>query len=112
MRKSIRLLTAFSIFLFSLFLSGCGGGGGTSSGHVYHGVGFYSGYGYHRHDNVDIIIERPDRPNRPDKPNRPGRPDGPTILPISKGPTIQPVRKSRPAAARRPVRMGRPRRRR
>lgn len=84
---------AVSSFLFIAF-TGCestdGGGGGSVSGSVYYGVGFYDPWYYGGYDDVDIDIDI-DRPGRPDGGPRPSHPIArPTPSPRST-PTARPT---------------------
>jgi len=42
--------------------------GGSVSGGVYYGVGFYDPWYYGGYDDIDIDIDVPDRPGRPEHP--------------------------------------------
>ena len=71
------------VMLALVTFTGCEstGGGGSS---VYYGVGFYDPWYYGGyHDDVDIIVTPPDRPDRPDSGPRPEHP-------IARPPTTSP----------------------
>lgn len=66
---------------------------------------------YYRKDvDVDIDIDRPDRPDRPNRPDRPTRPDRPKP-PVAKPPSRPRPPVARPPAARPPIHRPSPRRR-
>ena len=68
------------LFTFSALLltasTGCESTGGSVSGGVYYGVGFYDPwyYGGYHDDDIDIIVTPPDRPDRPGSGARPEHP--------------------------------------
>jgi len=102
--KSFTTTVKFAALL-ALFVSftGCestGDGGGSVSGGVYYGVGFYDPwyYGGYYYDDPDIIVTPPDRPD-----NAP-RPEHPIATPPSSRPTPMP---SIPSAPRPMPRAGR-----
>lgn len=67
-----KLVLALAIGLGAL--TGCEStdGGGSVSGSVYYGVGFYDPWYYGSYyDDVDIIVTPPDRPARPVHPEQP-----------------------------------------
>ena len=71
---------ALVVLAVGLF-SGCeSNGGGSVSGSVYYGTGFYDPWYYgHYYDDPDIIVVPPDRP---DAPVRPSHPIAPTPRPM------------------------------
>jgi len=81
--KVCKLLAALALTMH--VFTGCGttDGGGSVSGSMYYGVGFYDPWYYGGHDNdVDIIVTPPDRPGRPVHPEQPiARPPSSTPRP-------------------------------
>ena len=78
-----KLFAALSLAL--LAFTGCEStdGGGSVSGGVYYGVGFYDPWYYGGYyDDVDIIVTPPDRPDAPARPEHPiARPPASTPRP-------------------------------
>jgi hypothetical protein len=75
-----KLFAALTLAL--LAFTGCEStdGGGSVSGSVYYGVGFYDPWYYGGdYDDVDIIVTPP--PSRPEPPPRPTHPIAPTPAP-------------------------------
>lgn len=72
-KRSFRLSGPLALALVAF--AGCestDGGGGSVSGGVYYGVGFYDPWYYGEyHDDVDIIVTPPDRPDAPVRPEHP-----------------------------------------
>jgi hypothetical protein len=70
----LRELSA-ALLLAMLTFTGCestDGGGGSVSGSVYYGVGFYDPWYYGGYyDDVDIVITPPERPDAPVRPEHP-----------------------------------------
>jgi|GEM_PF-1729047 hypothetical protein len=82
----LRPLAVFALALAAF--TGCsstdGGGGGSVSGSVYYGVGFYDPWYYgDYYDDVDIVVTPPDTkpPDRPTAPPKPTHPIAPTPSP-------------------------------
>ena len=96
--STIKYSFRFAAVLFALGLfTGCestDGGGSSSSVGVYYGVGFYDPWYYGDYDqDIDVDINRPDRPGSP---NRPVRPEQPIARPPD-------VSSRPPAASQRPA---------
>ena len=77
--STIKYSFRFAAVFFALGLfTGCestDGGGSSSSVGVYYGVGFYDPWYYGDYDqDIDVDINRPDRPGQPDRPVRPEQP--------------------------------------
>jgi hypothetical protein len=71
--KSLLGLLGLGLFAFGI-LTGCEStdGGGSASGSVYYGVGFYDPWYYGDDDyDGDIIVTPPDRPEAPPRPTHP-----------------------------------------
>jgi hypothetical protein len=75
--SALKRSLSFAAVFFALgVFTGCestDGGGGSVSGGVYYGVGFYDPWYYGGYDDIDIDIDI-DRPDRPDRPPRPEHP--------------------------------------
>jgi hypothetical protein len=71
--KILKFIAASALLLVAF--TGCestDGGGGSVSGSVYYGVGFYDPWYYGGYDDdADIIVTPPDRPDRPAHPENP-----------------------------------------
>jgi hypothetical protein len=102
--KPVHSLFKFAVLAVLLLgvSSGCESteGGGTVSGSVYYGVGFYDPWYYGGYyDDPDIIVTPPDRPDRPDQPPRPEHPIAKPPPASSPRPTPMPSIPSTPRAA-------------
>jgi hypothetical protein len=74
MKKSAapyKLFSAVSLAMWAF--TGCEStdGGGSVSGSVYYGAGFYDPWYYGDYDDVDIIVTPPERPDAPARPEHP-----------------------------------------
>lgn len=99
LRQSLCVLASLSLFLA---ITGCEStDGGSVSGGVYYGVGFYDPwyYGGYYYDDPDIVVTPPDRPDQPVKPEHP------IVVPPTPKPTPMPSIPSAP----RPMPRGRAR---
>lgn len=73
LNTSFKLLAASALLLFAS--TGCETTDGGGSVGMYYGVGIYDPWYYgHYHDDADIIVTPPDRPDRPISPPRPEHP--------------------------------------
>jgi hypothetical protein len=80
--SSFRLLAIFAmVILGPMLFTGCESTGGSVSGGVYYGAGFYDPWyhGGYYYDDPDIIVTPPS--NRPEPPPRPTHPIAPTPSP-------------------------------
>src|SRR5262245_50417681 len=92
------LFTSTRLLVFGLLLggvfSGCEStdGGGTASGNMYYGVGFYDPWYYGGYDDdVDIIVTPPERPSAPPRPSHPiatPPPSAPRPMPMPSIPSM------------------------
>lgn len=85
MKRFFRFAASAALVMLAVGLfGGCeSSGGGSVSGSVYYGTGFYDPWYYgHYYDDPDIIVTPPDRPDRPDAPLRPSHPIAPTPRPM------------------------------
>jgi hypothetical protein len=78
MSRTGKTIVALGLALgFGGWFTGCGStdDGGSVSGSMYYGAGFYDPWYYGGHyDDIDVIVTPPDRPDHPAAPPRPTHP--------------------------------------